>query len=338
MAVLVIPALVIGVTCTIWLYAFGVRRLLGLSLSIPRAFLGGVVALAVGSPIITAVASSAKEPHQRVLPGVWLVILGGAISLLVAMFVLVVIEALVPSGRWPGPLYLVRSLRKRGRRMRRYAQIGRILVRRGMLPYLSGSRRAELATPDGRQALARALRLALEDGGVTFIKLGQVLATRRDLLPEEFIVELSGLQDDAAAVPWRDVEQVLQTELPNGVGDIFASFEREPLAAASIAQVHAATLSDGQAVVVKVRRPRIETVVEWDLDIVSRLAMRLPAATGDRGRDLPCRPAPRQRSVGRGRAVGPAGLRLGGASGLGPARVAAAAASRRRSWQRSLAG
>ncbi len=66
-----------------------------------------------------------------------------------------------------------------------------------MLPYLRGARRAELQTRDGRVALARSLRLALEDGGVTFIKLGQVLATRRDLLPAEFVDELSGLQDNA---------------------------------------------------------------------------------------------------------------------------------------------
>ncbi|HEY5261341.1 MAG TPA: AarF/UbiB family protein [Solirubrobacteraceae bacterium] len=279
MDVLVVPAVVVGVACTIWLYAFGVRRLLGLSLSIPRALLAGVVALAAGSPIITAVASSAKERHQHALPGVWFVILGAAIALLVGMFVLVLIEALVPSGRLPGPLYVLRSLRKRGRRIRRYGQISRILARRGMLPYLSGSRRAELATPDGRSALARALRLALEDGGVTFVKLGQVLATRRDLLPPEFISELSGLQDDAAPVPWSEIEAVLHRELPGGVDEVFASFERQPLAAASIAQVHAATLSGGEQLVVKVRRPRIDTIVDWDLDIVGRLAARLGRST-----------------------------------------------------------
>ncbi|MGH2892735.1 MAG: ABC1 kinase family protein [Solirubrobacteraceae bacterium] len=280
MAVLVIPALVIGVACTIWLYAYGVRRLLGLSLSIPRALLAGVVAFAVGSPIITAVASSAKERPQHVLPGVWFVILGGAIALLVGMFVLVVFEALVPSGLLPGPLYMVRSVRKRGRRIRRYAQIGRILVRRGMLPYLSGTRRAELATPDGRSALAHALRLALEDGGVTFVKLGQVLATRRDLLPPEFISELSGLQDDAAPVPWPEIDVLLHGELRGGMDEVFVSFERQPLAAASIAQVHAATLADGEDVVVKVRRPGIDTLVDWDLDIVGRLAARLGRSTG----------------------------------------------------------
>ena len=166
----------------------------------------------------------------------------------------------------PGPLYLIRGLRKRARRVRRYSQIGRILVRRGMLAYLRGTRRSELQTQDGREQLAAWLRLALEDGSVTFIKLGQLLATRRDLLPAEFIDELSGLQDNAAQVPWSQVREVLRSELGADVDDVFESFDRAPLAAASIAQVHSATLSSGQRVVVKVRRPGSDTVVAWDLD------------------------------------------------------------------------
>jgi hypothetical protein len=180
--------------------------------------------------------------------------LGAAVSLLVGMLVLVIAEVLVPSGTLPGPLYLIRAVRKRTRRVRRYTQITGILVRRGMLPYLRGSRRAELTTRDGRLQLARSLRPALEDG-VTFIKLGQILATRRDLLPAEFIEELNGLQDDAPQVNWPKVEEVLRLELGAEVDDVFASFDRTPLAAASIAQVHAATLALGERVVVKVRRP-----------------------------------------------------------------------------------
>ena len=174
---------------------------------------------------------------------------------------------------------MIRGLRKRARRIRRYSQITRILVRRGVLPYLRGARRAELQTHDGRAQLARSLRLALEDGGVTFIKLGQILATRRDLLPAEFIDELSGLQDDAAQVPWLEIQQVLRSELGADVDDVFASFDRSSLAAASIAQVHAAMLDSGERVVVKVRRPGIDTVVAWDLDIVDRLARRLQRST-----------------------------------------------------------
>ena len=74
-------------------------------------------------------------------------------------------------------------------------------------------RRSELSTSEGRARLARSVRLAMEDGGVTFVKLGQVLSTRRDLLPAELISELSRLQDDAAEVPWPRIEQLLRSEL-----------------------------------------------------------------------------------------------------------------------------
>jgi len=266
---LTVVFVVLAVVLTVPVYAFAVRRLLGLRLSPLRAWIGGLIALACASPIITAIGSSiAKhDGHWSFLPAAWFVILGVAIALLIGMLVLVILEALVPSGTTPGPVYLIRAGRKRARRVRRYSQIGRILVRRGMLPYLRGARRAELQTHDGRAALARSLRVALENGGVTFVKLGQVLATRRDLLPAEFVDELSGLQDDAAQVPWAQVESVLSSDLGADVDDVFASFDRAPLAAASIAQVHAATLHLGERVVVKVRRPGIDTVVEWDLDI-----------------------------------------------------------------------
>ena len=278
---LTILFVVLGVVLIVPLYAFGVRRLLGLRLSPLRALVGGIVALACASPIITAIGGSIAKHNGKwpFLPALWFVILGVAIALLVGMLVVVIFEALVPSGTMPGPLYLIRALRKRTRRVRRYSQISRILLRRGMLPYLRGARRAELQTRDGRVALARSLRLALEDGGVTFIKLGQVLATRRDLLPAEFVDELSGLQDNAPQVPWPEVEQVLRAGLGAEVDDVFQSFDRTPLAAASIAQVHTATLGSGERVVVKVRRPGIETVVAWDLDIVDRLARRLQRST-----------------------------------------------------------
>ncbi len=281
MTALTVPFVVIGVAVTVPLFAFAVRRLLGLRVSPLRWVIGGIVALAFASPIITAIGGSIVKRNGKwpFLPAVWFVILGVAIALLIGMLVLVILEALLPSGTMPGPLYLIRGLRKRARRIRRYSQITRILVRRGMLPYLRGARRAELQTHDGRTQLARSLRLALEDGGVTFIKLGQILATRRDLLPTEFIDELSGLQDDAAQVPWPEVQQVVRSELGADVDDMFASFDRSSLAAASIAQVHAAVLDSGERVVVKVRRPGIDTVVAWDLDIVDRLARRLQRST-----------------------------------------------------------
>ena len=107
------------------------------------------------------------------------------IALLAGMTFLVVAETFIPSGSTPGPLYLARGARNGLGRTERCSQIGWILVRRGLLPYLWGGRRAELRTSDGRARLADSVRLAVEEGGVTFVKLGQVLAIRRDLLPDE---------------------------------------------------------------------------------------------------------------------------------------------------------
>ena len=277
MTALDFPLVALGTALTVTVFAFGVRRLMGLPLSALRTLLAGLIAFFVASPIIAAIGGPAVAKGRGVLPGLWFVILGVVIALLVGMIFLVISEALVPSGSLPGPLYVLRGLRRQVGRTRRYSQISRILVRRGLLPYLRGGRRSELATTEGRARLARSLRLALEDGGVTFVKLGQVLSTRRDLLPPEFIAELSRLQDDAPQVPWPQVANVLRTEL--GSADVFVTFDREPIAAASIAQVHAATLSSGDRVVVKVCRPDVRGVVDRDLDIIVRLAVRLQRGT-----------------------------------------------------------
>jgi ubiquinone biosynthesis protein len=258
------------------IFAASVRRLLGLYFSPFRTLVAGLIAFFLAIPIVDSIGGDTVGKNSPVLPGLWFVMLGIACALLVGMIFLVVAEAFIPSGTLPGPLYLVRGVRRRMARTRRYAQIGRIILRHGLGPYLRGGRRAELATAEGRRRLAVSLRRALDDGGVTFVKLGQVLSTRRDLLPPEFVDELSQLQDQAAQLSWQQVEPVIRDDI--GL-DGFATLDEAPMAAASVAQVHAARLTTGEDVVVKVRRPGVEAVVERDLDIVARLARRLQRST-----------------------------------------------------------
>jgi ubiquinone biosynthesis protein len=257
-------------------FALLARRLLGLRFGVVRLLLAGLVGFAVAGPIAQSLAGSVPATGRAITP-LWFLILAGACALVVAMVFLVVAEALVPSGSLPGPLEWRRALRGRIARARRYSQISRIAVRHGLGPYLHGRRRAELEAPGGRARLARSVRQALEDGGVTFVKLGQVLSTRPDLLPIELVEELGRLRDQAAPAPWPQVEQVLADELGGPPEEVFARFDRRPLAAASVAQVHAARLRSGDEVVVKVQRPAIRSVVERDLDIVARLAATVEA-------------------------------------------------------------
>jgi ubiquinone biosynthesis protein len=116
------------------------------------------------------------------------------------------------------------------------------------------------------------VRRALEEMGPTFVKLGQVLATRIDLFEPEWIAEFGKLQDSAPAVPWAEIRRQLIEDLGASPETTFAAFDPEPLAAASIAQVHRARLEDGSSVVVKVRRPGIRPIIEADLRWLMRLA------------------------------------------------------------------
>jgi ubiquinone biosynthesis protein len=116
------------------------------------------------------------------------------------------------------------------------------------------------------------LRRALEELGPTFMKLGQVLSTRPDLVPPSFEIELARLQDSAPPVPTAAVVRAIESSLGRPVDDLYASFDPQPLAAASIGQVHAAQLPDGTDVVVKVRRPNVVDAVTVDLDLIERFA------------------------------------------------------------------
>jgi ubiquinone biosynthesis protein len=142
----------------------------------------------------------------------------------------------------------------------------------GLEGFVSLERR--LLARDAARTRPESLRLALEELGPTFIKLGQVLSTRADLLPPDFQAELAKLQDDTIRVAPEIIEEIIRSELGAPTGELFASFDPEPLAAASIGQVHPATLHDGTEVVVKVRRPGAAEEIELDLEILRNLAAR----------------------------------------------------------------
>jgi len=119
------------------------------------------------------------------------------------------------------------------------------------------------------------LRLAMTDLGPVFIKFGQLLSTRRDLIPPDIADELAALQDKVPPFPGAQAEALVSQALGQPVSTAFARFDREPIASASVAQVHGAELADGSQVVVKVVRPGIEAVIREDLAILKRLAVLL---------------------------------------------------------------
>ncbi|MBI2942242.1 MAG: AarF/ABC1/UbiB kinase family protein [Chloroflexi bacterium] len=172
--------------------------------------------------------------------------------------------------------------RRRDVYLRRSRQIANVLARHG-LGYLVGVLGLERFTPFHKGLFGHPVRpepytrpehvrMALGELGATFIKLGQLLSTRADLLPPEYQAELARLQDAAPPVPTAIVRDTVVAELGRPIEAIFATFEPTPLAAASIGQVHAATLLSGREVVVKVRRPDVVEEVEVDLDILQNLA------------------------------------------------------------------
>lgn len=132
--------------------------------------------------------------------------------------------------------------------------------------------------PSSKGSRGERIRLALEELGPIFIKLGQALSTRKDLLPEDIGIELRKLQDDCPPFDEQHSIAIIERGLKRSIEDAYASFDPKPMASASIAQVHAASLYDGAEVVVKVVRPDIKPVIEQDVAIMKSLAGLLEAA------------------------------------------------------------
>lgn len=150
---------------------------------------------------------------------------------------------------------------------------GYIVKELGLTEMLSIPRKmAGLNNDVSSRTIGQRIRTFLEDLGPTFIKLGQIASTRRDIIPEHIIVELEKLQDSAPPFPFEQVQNIIENELGNQLDQLFAEFNETPLATASIGQVHWARLHTGEEIAIKVQRPNIRPIIETDMEILEDLA------------------------------------------------------------------
>jgi ubiquinone biosynthesis protein len=241
------------------------------------AFVAGSVGwLAAGTVALTLVKGDTDTPGLdaavAVLASVFTMAATVGLQLLARPQPTTTIRAL-PAGV-PHPL---RGLRQRLQRLGRYGQITQLAVHHGLGPYLGLGRGRQ---PDGAAvAPERRARLALEQAGGMFVKLGQMLSTRPDVVPPALAHELGMLQEQVAPADSASIRALLEQELDAKLDGVFAAFDWVPVAAASIAQAHAARLATGEQVIVKVQRPGVDQLVERDLAILLQLARRVQTRT-----------------------------------------------------------
>ncbi len=173
------------------------------------------------------------------------------------------------------------DLKRGGRNLKRLAQISEKIIKHRLgffveeyglgqlLPFPKEVKREKLPRPE---ILAKRVRFLLEDLGPTFIKIGQLLSVRPDLIPPEVIFELEKLQDQAPPLDFPVIKQIIEKELKKSLKGIFQEFDPNPIASASIGQVHKAVLKEGFKVAVKVQRPEAKKVIDSDLDLLFTLA------------------------------------------------------------------
>jgi ubiquinone biosynthesis protein len=166
------------------------------------------------------------------------------------------------------------------RQLGRISEIAQVAARHGFgyffethIPGVVRTRRQqELESAVDGSTRGQRLRLMLDELGPTFVKFGQLLSTRPDVVPPDIVFELQALQDQVTRFPYEDVERVMREELGLGVDQLFLEFEQEPVAAASIGQVHRAVLPNGRRVAVKVQRPDAPATIEADLELLYQVA------------------------------------------------------------------
>ncbi len=157
-------------------------------------------------------------------------------------------------------------------RLSRYRKFARFVVRYGRADFVTRGATATAARVEGDAAEARAFAADLERLGPTFIKLGQLLSTRADLLPPVYLEALARLQDNVDPFPFADVERIVQEELGVRLSKAFDAFNPEPIAAASLGQVHRGMMRGGREVAVKVQRPNVRDQVMKDLEALDEVA------------------------------------------------------------------
>lgn len=281
------------------LVGFVARRVLETPVGWPRSIIVGLLVFVTGLPFASWVVDqtgldidASSMTTATAIVAVSVILLSLAWVFAVGVAILVALEAIFPTRPLPNPIDAVRAALKQRKRTRRYLQILAIASKHGAGWLFHGHPGAssELTTSQQR---AQAVVDTINESGVTFVKLGQVLSTRRDLVPEPYLTALASLQSSATTIPWDIVRPAIEDGIGAPIDTVFASIDPDPLAAASVAQVHTATLLDGTSVVVKVQRPTARAQVEADVDIMQRLAHRAETHT-QLGRDM------RLESVARG--------------------------------------
>jgi ubiquinone biosynthesis protein len=299
---------VLGILSAV-LVGFASRRVLDTPVGWPRSIVVGLLVFVCGLPFgrwvteQTGIVSGDRADLESSALVAWIVVLLSiAWVFAIGVALLVALELVWPTASLRNPIDTVRAALRQRKRTRRYAQILAIASRRGVGWVFHGHARSGTghSTPAERAA---AIVDTINESGVTFVKLGQVLSTRRDLIPEPYLSALGSLQSAATTLPWSVVGPEIEAELGRPIAEVFSSVSETPLAAASVAQVHTARLLDGTAVVVKVQRPTARAQVEADVDIIGRREA-LPAGTraarrvgGARLHDHPARRARLPRGV-----------------------------------------
>lgn len=252
------------------LAAWVTRNMLGVALNWTRAALTAFVVYFLSLPLVLWVLNITdvyEDGRFIVAEPVAFLFIAVAIAWVftLVVIVLVALEMVWPSTQNWNPIRTVQELFRRRDRFKRYLKLARIASKYG-LGALSHRKNLD------NNSLPQAIVEAVNEAGVTFIKIGQVLSTRDDILPKEYTDAFATLQMASTPLPWSEIKPAIEKELKKPLDEMFSEVNPEPLAAASVAQVHAATLLDGREVIIKIQRPKAREQVETDLDIIGRMA------------------------------------------------------------------